>query len=203
MRAAIKAIARGIALLAVSPALLSFHLRALAIGKDKALEGSTQALGLVPGLCGEYMRRAFLSQVLAACDSQAVIGFGTLFSSAAARIDANAYIGPHCNLGLVHIGANALIASGVHIPSGRNTHGIDDLTVPIREQKGSRVLVRVGPGAWIGNNAVVMADIGADAVIGAGAVVTSPIPPDTIAAGVPARVIRVRGDARNSVLQPA
>jgi acetyltransferase-like isoleucine patch superfamily enzyme len=203
MKGAFKTLARGLAFVLALPSLTSFHVRAWLIGKDKALEGSTQALGLIPGLCGEYVRRAFLSRALAGCDAQAVIGFGTIFSSAAARIDENAYIGPHCNLGFVHVGANALIASGVHIPSGRHTHGIDDLRVPIREQGGTRQLVRIGAGSWIGNNAVVMADVGANAVIGAGAVVTSPIPPNAIAAGVPARVIRMRGDIRDSVLQPA
>jgi acetyltransferase-like isoleucine patch superfamily enzyme len=55
--------------------------------------------------------------------------------------------------------------------------------------------VRVGQGAWIGNGAIVMADVGRDAIVGAGAVVTTPIPDRAIAVGVPARVIRTRGDA--------
>ena len=37
-----------------------------------------------------------------------------------------------------------------------------------------------------------MADVGRDSVVAAGAVVTRPIPERTIAAGVPARVIRHR-----------
>jgi acetyltransferase-like isoleucine patch superfamily enzyme len=37
-----------------------------------------------------------------------------------------------------------------------------------------------------------MADVGAQAIVGAGAVVTKPIPDRTVAAGVPARVVRSR-----------
>lgn len=47
-------------------------------------------------------------------------------------------------------------------------------------------------GASIGSGAVIVAGvtIGANAMVGAGAVVTKDIPPDTIVAGVPSRVIR-------------
>jgi len=71
---------------------------------------------------------------------------------------------------------------------------VDDLTRPIREQGRGEQLVRIGAGSWIGEGAVVMADVARDAVVGAGAVVTRPIPAWAIAAGVPARVLRRRGE---------
>jgi acetyltransferase-like isoleucine patch superfamily enzyme len=85
-----------------------------------------------------------------------------------------------------------LIAPGVHIPSGSRVHGIDDVTVPIRDQPGVHAMVHVGEGAWIGALAVVMADVGRGTVVAAGAVVTKALPDNVIAAGVPARVLRVR-----------
>ena len=50
----------------------------------------------------------------------------------------------------------------------------------------------IGNDVWIGYQAVVLSGvkIGDGAIIGAGSVVTKDIPPYTIAAGVPARVIR-------------
>jgi len=106
-----------------------------------------------------------------------------------------AYIGPRCHLGWALIGNDALLAAGVHVPSGANTHGIDDLTTVIRDQPRRKVPVQIGRGSWIGSAAIVMADVGRDSVIAAGAVVTQPIPDMTIAGGVPARVLRHR-DAR-------
>lgn len=192
MRELLKAAARGIATVAVLPALLSYAIRARILGRDRALEGSTQALALVPGLAGQYLRRAFLSFAIAECDRSATIEFGTILSQVGARIAANTYIGPRCHLGLVHIERDVLIAAGVHIPSGARTHGADDPDMPIRDQPGERSVVRIGAGAWIGSAAVVMADVGRGTIVGAGAVVTSPLPDGVVAAGVPARVVRSR-----------
>lgn len=54
--------------------------------------------------------------------------------------------------------------------------------------------VVVGDAAWLGDNVIILpgVTIGDGAVIGAGAVVTKDIPPFTIAAGTPARVLRPR-----------
>ena len=107
----------------------------------------------------------------------------------------NVYIGPMCHIGLAHIERDVLVAAGVHIPSGPATHGTADIARPIREQAGTRQVVRIGAGSWIGSAAIVLADVGPNAVIGAGAVVTKAVPPAVIAAGVPAVVVRARADA--------
>ena len=192
MRDALKTALHGCALIAVTPSLMSWWVRARILGPDRALEGSTQAWALVPGLIGQYLRRAFLSRTLKSCARTATIEFGTLFSSAAATIGERAYIGPRCHIGWALIEDNALLAAGVHVPSGATTHGIDDLSVAIRDQPTRKVPVRIGNGSWIGSAAVVMADVGRDSVIAAGAVVTRAVPDLTIAGGVPARVLRHR-----------
>jgi acetyltransferase-like isoleucine patch superfamily enzyme len=190
-RDALKSLARGLAFVAVVPALLSYFVRSAFVGPSRALESSSEMLGLVPGLLGQYLRRAFLSRVIAHCAPSAVIGFGTLLSQAGARIDENVYIGPRCHLGLVHLEENVLLAAGVHVPSGPNTHGTDP-SLPIRDQPGRLQTVRIGAGSWIGSNCVVLADVGRNSIVAAGAVVTGKLPDDVVAAGVPARIVRHR-----------
>jgi virginiamycin A acetyltransferase len=192
LRAFAKTLVRFAAGIAVAPAIVSFRIRRVFIGGDRAMEGSTQALALVPGLPGQYLRAAFLRWTLRHCDPSAAICFGTIFSSAGSRVDADVYVGPCCHLGLVHLERDVLIGAGVHIPSGPDTHGIADLQTPIREQPGVKRLVRIGAGAWIGSRSVVMADVGQGTVVGAGSIVTSPLPDLVIAAGTPARVLRSR-----------
>ncbi|HKW01006.1 MAG TPA: acyltransferase [Vicinamibacterales bacterium] len=192
MRDALKAALRGMSFVIVLPAIVSFFLKSLFLGRDQALEGSTQTLSLIPGLLGQYLRRAFLSVAIAECASSVVVSFGTIFSKSGARLEDNVYVGAGCFLGLVHLERDVLVGSGVHITSGRHTHGTGDSSQPIRDQEGRTTTVRVGAGSWIGSAAVVMADVGRNTVIGAGAVVASPIPDDVVAAGVPAKVLRTR-----------
>jgi len=198
MREWAKAAARAVATIAILPQLASFKVRAALMGASRALVGSSQVLSLVPGLPGQYLRRAFLARVLrGGCASSAAIEFGTLFSQVDSRIDENVYIGPRCHLGHVHLERGVLLAAGVHVPSGPHTHGMDP-SASIHTQPGSLRAVRIGAGSWIGSNAVVLADVGRNTIVGAGAVVTRPLPDHVIAAGVPARVVK-RRDAPTSV----
>lgn len=162
------------------------------LGSDRSLEGSTQLLSLIPGLTGQYIRRAFLAWTIAECDPRATICFGTIFSKCAARIGANSYIGPYSSVGSVTIERDVLVATATHLLSGGQIHGTADPTRPIREQEGIITHIHLGAGCWIGAGAVVMADVGANSIVGAGAVVVKAVPANTIAAGVPARVVRSR-----------
>jgi acetyltransferase-like isoleucine patch superfamily enzyme len=60
--------------------------------------------------------------------------------------------------------------------------------------------ITIGRGVWIGSNAVILGPctIGDHAVIGAGAIVLpgTHIPPNAVAAGVPARVVRTLGEEK-------
>src|SRR5690606_17030607 len=87
------------------------------------------------------------------------------------------------------------IASHVSIINGARQHGVERCDVSIREQAGAMPRVTIGEGSWIGERAVVMADVGRHCIVGAGAVVTKPIPDYAIAMGGPARVQRFREPA--------
>ena len=96
---------------------------------------------------------------------------------------------------LVTIEDDVLLASNVHISDGGHATTRGDR--PYKYQGIHRVApVRVGRGAWIGQNSVILpgVTVGAYAVVGANSVVTTSIPSGSIAVGAPARVVR-RWDA--------
>lgn len=91
----------------------------------------------------------------------------------------------------VEIGRDVLMARHVYIAD--HAHRFDQDGVPVVAQGLDNIRpVRIGDGAWIGENVVICpgVNIGKGAVIGANAVVRSDIPDRTVAAGIPARIIR-------------
>jgi acetyltransferase-like isoleucine patch superfamily enzyme len=91
----------------------------------------------------------------------------------------------------VCLGERVLLARNVYVAD--HGHAFHDPSRPVLDQ-GIRDLspVRIGDGAWLGQNVVVMpgVTIGEGAVVGANAVVTHDVPPRTIVGGVPARLLR-------------
>jgi len=91
-------------------------------------------------------------------------------------------------VGCVTLGDGVSIGNGTTVLTGEHAFG-----PPARRAGAIRPRdVHIGDGAWIGANVTIQAGvtIGRGAVVGAGAVVTRDIPPDTVAVGVPARVLR-------------
>jgi acetyltransferase-like isoleucine patch superfamily enzyme len=117
-----------------------------------------------------------------------------------------------CHEGVISIGAKTVlgqectISAYQHVSIGRECviadrtmfidfdHGMVDVERPIRLQGIYKRDVRVGNNVWIGYGACILrgVTVGDNAVIGTNAVVTRDVPPNAVAAGVPARVIRMR-----------
>jgi acetyltransferase-like isoleucine patch superfamily enzyme len=109
----------------------------------------------------------------------------------------------------VHIGEGTIIFGGLSIKVGNDAiigpqnvivdsdHCYQDLSIPMNRQPLSFEEVSIEDDVWISSNCVITKGVtlGKGAVIGAGAVVKKDIPPYCIAVGVPARVIKKRGDA--------
>lgn len=168
------------------------------LGKDRAFVEIYEWLAFLPGICGRLARETFLHMVIARAGENWYIGTGTLFSHADIEIGTNVYIGPACSIGRVIIEDNVLIAGHTSIINGGRQHSFDDDRIPIRDQPGTYPLVRIGQGSWIGERAVVMADVGDHSIVGAGAVVTKPVPPYAIVVGNPARILRYRHPIQHS-----
>ncbi|MCD6461281.1 MAG: acyltransferase [Thermoplasmata archaeon] len=94
--------------------------------------------------------------------------------------------------GGVEIGNNVLIGPRVIIHSAN--HRFADRETPIRYQGHEYRRVVIEDDVWIGGGAIILPGvrIGKGAVVGAGAVVTKDVPPFSVVAGVPARVIKER-----------
>ena len=92
---------------------------------------------------------------------------------------------------LVEIGAHCMFANGCFVTDAN--HRFDDPHKPVPWQGfTSKGPTRVGDNVWCGAHVVVTSGVtvGERCVIGANSVVTTDLPPYSIAAGSPARVLR-------------
>lgn len=132
------------------------------------------------------------------------------------KIGYGSYIGPNSTLSKTSIGRYCSIAQSVQLAAGRHpssqfvsTHPAFFSTLKqsgfsyVNEQKfeeykyadeEKKYLLIIGNDVWIGANVLLLEGItiGDGAIVGAGSVVTKDVPPFSIVAGSPARVIRYR-----------
>ncbi len=174
------------------PIALSYWALSLVSAKDSLVTSYSQFLSLFPGQIGNYLRKTTLNFLIAHCDKDSLISFGVLFSQEKTEIHSGVYLGPNCNIGKCIIEQNCLLGSNVHIMSGKKQHDFSDPTTPIKDQGGKFESVTIGEDTWIGNGALVMANIGKKCVIGAGAVVTDDIPDFSIVTGNPGKIVKTR-----------
>ena len=106
-------------------------------------------------------------------------------------------IGNHTRIGLhntiigpVEIGSHVNLAQGITVTA--LNHNFDDTQKRIDEQGVSTIPVTIEDDVWVGANAVILpgVTIGNHCVVAAGAVVTKDVPPHSLVAGVPAKVIK-------------
>lgn len=189
---------RFIALIVALPIYFVYSIVCLVSSKDQAFAGFAQFLSLFPGISGSYLRVGFYRLAMQKCQEELFIGFGTLFSQQQTELFHGVYIGSQSNIGKCRIEKNALLGSGVHIMSGKGQHNFTEMNTPIREQGGVFESVTIGENSWVGNGALIMANIGKQCIIGAGSVVINDIPDYSIAAGNPAKIIKTRDQPERS-----
>jgi acetyltransferase-like isoleucine patch superfamily enzyme len=104
--------------------------------------------------------------------------------------------------GGVDVGKAVLIGPGAKILAINHIHG--DPFTPILDQGISCRGIKIEDGAWIGAGAIVLdgVSIGENAVVGAGAVVTKDVPANSVAVGVPARIVTSVGGVVLNSPQP-
>lgn len=103
----------------------------------------------------------------------------------------NTRISMRCTLiGPVSIGNYSGLAQNI-VLSGLN-HGYRDIQTPIFRQKEERKAIVIEDDVWVGANSFIAAGVtvGRHSVVAAGSVVTKDVPPYTIVAGNPAKVIK-------------
>ena len=159
---------------------------------------SQEALQTLAELNGAYHSPDEVRALLSRLTGRKVADSVTVYPPFYSEFGKNLTLGEHVfiNMGCrfqdtggITIGDGSLIGHGSTLTT--LNHSLD----PARRADMEPAPVTIGRNVWLGAGVTVVpgVTIGDGAVIGAGAVVTKDVPADTIAAGVPARVIRPTG----------
>lgn len=106
------------------------------------------------------------------------------------RVQANSLLWAAPNAG-IEIGDHSGIGPGTMMFASNHTF---QPGVPYHKQPWQEATIRIGSDVWIGAGCIVLAgvNVGDGSVVAAGSVITKDIPPGSVAAGVPAKVLRAR-----------
>lgn len=139
-----------------------------------------------------HIRGYFYSKIFKSCGKPLpLINRGVIFSSPKnIQCGAGVRINPQCYImakGGVSFGNNVIVSAGAKIVT--SSLAVEEGIV---KRKHVSSPVKIGNGVWIGAGAIICpgVTIGDHTIIAAGAVVTKDVPSGSIAAGIPAKVIR-------------
>ncbi len=158
-------------------------------GHEGTFQMCAQSVALLPGLPGLFVRRAFYRYALDGCDADCHIGFGAVVTHRQTIIERGVYVGVWALVGSTHLREGTSVGSRASLLSGTDLHEYHDGQWTPADVRKLRQIV-LGPHAFIGEAAVVMADVGAGAMVATGAVVPAAVPAGIVVAGNPARFVR-------------
>tara|TARA_R110000772_G_scaffold206614_1_gene317196 strand:+ start:15889 stop:16488 length:600 start_codon:yes stop_codon:yes gene_type:complete len=151
----------------------------------------THVYSILPGLPGVFLRRAFYSLTLEKCSLNSYIGFGTIFAHRSTVVEDNVYTGIYCSIGSAHLSKNCLIGSHSSLLSGNTQHMRNDENgewMPFSTDNINRI--NIAQNVWIGEGAIILANVGKGSLVAAGAVVNNNVKENIVVAGNPARFVK-------------
>ena len=155
-------------------------------------------ISFFPGLSGIFLRRLYC-RVKFQTGKGLNISIGTFLSKGHGliiignNVAVNKYVAISADPdGKIEIGDNVLIGKGCVLRACNHRY---DLDIPINQQGWVTGSIKIGNNVWLGSNVVITPDvvIGDNCIIGANAVVTHNIESNSIAGGIPAKIIAKMG----------
>lgn len=141
-----------------------------------------------------FLRRSACKMMLDSCGKKVDIGRRISFSKNVSLGDKSS-IGDNSYLvGEIVIGKDVMMAANCALIA--SNHKFDRLDIPMNRQGGVNAPIVIEDNVWIGYGVTILAGVTvhSGAVLAAGSVVSKDVPGNAIVGGVPARVIKFRGN---------
>jgi acetyltransferase-like isoleucine patch superfamily enzyme len=179
----------GLSLIVTSAAAATCYLGRVIGRSDMVYSFWTHVFASLAGYPGMLLRRAFYRWTLERCSDDVTIEFGALITQRRAALGRGVYVGPYALIGWADIGPQTLVGSRASLLSGGNQHHwTPDGWTPTAPSSLTQIVI--GSRTWIGEGAILMANVGSGCMVAAGAVVSAGVPDGVMVAGNPARFVR-------------
>lgn len=144
----------------------------------------------------QFFRRIACKLLFDKCGKKVDIGRKISFSSKISLGDKSSIGDNAFFIGEVKIGSDVMMAANCTFIA--SNHKFDNLEIPMNQQGGADKKIVIGNNVRIGYGCIILAGVSISdgAVIGAGSVVTKDVPKNAIIAGVPAKIIKFRGEIK-------
>jgi serine acetyltransferase len=197
MKRALKGIAFALAVVLAGPLILLARLEARLFGADceRVFDSCKELLAIVPTPLGDYLRQAFYWGACRHVHPFTRIAFGAILAHRDVEIAKGVVIGSFSIIGCARIGPNVLVAPQVSVLSGKYQHGRPQEREGHRHAELTLDPVSIGAGSFLGQGALILADVGTGATVGAGSVVNRAVPDGATVMGNPARKVSLEGPA--------
>jgi len=180
-----------IGLILTSPLIILTWLEALFLGKkaEWIYNSCKEILSLCPTTLGEYMRLAYYWAVCTHVSPNACFCFGSMVAHRDTIIHSGVVVGVYSILGFCEVGENVLFGARVSLISGKYQHGRPEERALNGFGTEFYQKLTIGSNSWIGQEAILMANIGENCTVAAGSVVYKTVPDGATVMGNPARKV--------------
>lgn len=175
------------------PLILLTWLEAAIMGRryERVYGACKEILSLFPTIVGQYFRLGFYLATCRNVSPDASFMLGSMLSHRDVSVASGVVLGVYTIIGCADIGPNVLFGARVSVISGKYQHGRPDERTSDQTATEQYDLITIGANSWIGQEAIVMANVGENCTVAAGAVLYKDAPDNCTFMGNPARKVNL------------
>ncbi len=192
LRIVLKRLLLVLGIVATLPLILVCRLEELVCGREceRVYSFGKELLAAVPTIVGEYLRLGYYCCVCNHVSVDAAFMYNAMLAHRDVSIGPGVVVGVGTIIGKAVIEEGVLFGARVSLLSGKYQHGRPGERAP-GMPKGEYTSITIGAHSWIGQQAVLMANVGRNCTIGAGSVLMKDAPDNTTFMGNPARRVNI------------